>query len=82
MMAKLERTVFIVDGAPLVVRHLAELIEAAGDARVVGSSDNAREAFTEILHRSPAVLLLDVHLRVESGIDLLVGLTSRLDAVR
>ncbi|KXV03220.1 hypothetical protein CR51_18735 [Caballeronia megalochromosomata] len=70
MMAKLETTVFIVDGAPLVVRHLVELIESAGHARVVGSSDNAREALTEILHRSPSVVLLDLHLRAGSGIDL------------
>jgi DNA-binding NarL/FixJ family response regulator len=69
-------TVFIVDDAPLLIPPLVDLIELAGRARVIGTSDSAREALFMILRLKPSAVLLDWHLREGSGLDVLVGLTS------
>lgn len=68
-------TVFIVEDSPLVLRRLVALIESAGLAQVVGTCDDAIAALREIQTLAPDVVLIDLHLRVGSGLDVISGLT-------
>lgn len=68
-------TVFLVEDSPLVHKRLVALIESGGLAQVVGTCDDAIAALHEIPALAPDVVLIDLHLRVGSGLDVISGLT-------
>jgi len=68
-------SVYVVEDSPLVLRHLVALVELGAAARVVGTTDAAIPALQEIAALEPDVVLVDMHLRVGSGIDVLAGIS-------
>lgn len=66
---------YVFGHSPLVLRKTVALIEAAGLAKVIGMTNDATLALHEIRTFEPHVVLLDLHLRVGSGIDVVASLT-------
>ncbi len=62
-------SVFLVDDHELVRRGVANLLEASDDITVVGEAGTAAQARARIPATRPDVVLMDVHLPDESGID-------------
>ncbi|WP_220092873.1 hypothetical protein [Paraburkholderia unamae] len=60
----------------VVLRQLVAPIESSGPAIVVGTSDDAIVAVEEILQLTPNLVLVDFHLRVGSGLDIIGRLQS------
>lgn len=71
----------IVDDHPLVGHGLASLLEREGDLKVVGIGASLEEAETLLASDDPDVLLLDIRLREQSGLDLLPRLRQARTAV-
>lgn len=63
--------VVVVDDHAVVRSGLRLLLEAEGDLEVVGEAGNAREAVFEVRASRPDVILLDVTMPGESGIEAL-----------
>jgi len=75
-------TVMLVDDQEAILIELRAMIEARGLARVVASATNARQAEEcAALHR-PELVLLDVSLGEESGIDVAARLRGLLPETR
>ena len=66
--------VFVVEDAPAIRCRLVQLIEAAGNARVVGEASTPTEATQGILEARPDCTILDFHLRGGTGLDVLRGI--------
>ena len=64
-------SVYVIEDSEIVLRQLVALIESSGLAKVVGMSDDATAAVKEILLLTPDVVLVDIHLRVGSGLDVI-----------
>ncbi|MFM0472190.1 response regulator [Paraburkholderia strydomiana] len=64
-------SVYVIEDSEIVLRRLVALIESSGLAKVVGMSDDATDAVNEILLLTPDVVLVDIHLRVGSGLDVI-----------
>lgn len=64
-------TLFVIDDHPVVREGLKMLLEQAGDIRVVGSAATATAALAVLPERSPDVVLLDLDLGDEDGLDAL-----------
>jgi DNA-binding NarL/FixJ family response regulator len=64
-------TLFVIDDHPVVREGLKMLLEQAGDIRVVGSAATATAALAVLTERSPDVVLLDLDLGDEDGLDAL-----------
>ena len=62
-------TVFVIDDHPLVREALNMLADAARDLRVVGSAESASAAIEPLRRLSPAVVLLDIDLGHEDGLE-------------
>ena len=62
-------TVFLIDDHPLVREALNMLAESAGDLRVVGSSESASAAIEPLQRLSPDLILLDIDLGHEDGLE-------------
>lgn len=62
-------TVFLIDDHPLVREALNMLAESAGDLRVVGSSESASAAIEPLQRLSPDLVLLDIDLGHEDGLE-------------
>ncbi len=62
-------TVFLIDDHPLVREALNMLAESAGDLRVVGSSGSASAAIEPLQRLSPDLVLLDIDLGHEDGLE-------------
>ncbi|MEM5341375.1 response regulator [Paraburkholderia azotifigens] len=67
--------VYVVEDSAIVLRQLVALIRSTGLAEVVGSTDDANKALREIDSLKPDVVLIDLHLRVGSGMDVIAGMT-------
>jgi len=65
------RRVFIAEDAALLRARLVTLIEAVGETRVVGEAATPAEAVEGILRTRPDCVILDLHLRGGSGLDVL-----------
>lgn len=61
--------ILIVDDHPLVREGLAAVLSAEDDMAIVGSADNARAALDILRTEHPDLVLLDLRLRSESGLD-------------
>ena len=60
--------ILLVDDHPLVRRLLRKMIESYDDLRVVGEAANGEEAVLLAARLKPAVVIMDIHLPVLSGI--------------
>ncbi len=63
--------VYIVDDHPLVRRGLASLIGAEADMQVCGQAEEASRATTEIMNLRPDVVIVDISLKGNSGLELI-----------
>jgi two-component system, NarL family, response regulator DevR len=71
--------VFIVeDSAPVRVR-LETLLAAIPGARMVGFAEGAEDAVRSILEKRPQVVVLDMHLKQGTGLDVLRGLQGKVN---
>jgi DNA-binding NarL/FixJ family response regulator len=75
-------TVFVIDDHPLVREALNMLADAAGDLRVVGSSDSASAALEPLQQLSPDLILLDIDLGHEDGLEWLPRVASAAPGAR
>lgn len=73
--------VFLVDDHEIVRRGLAEVIDRAGDMKVVGEAGSVHQAIGRIEALQPDVAVLDVRLPDGSGIDLCRDIRSRMPDV-
>lgn len=64
-------TLFVIDDHPVVREGLKMLLEQTGDLRVVGTAATATAALAALPERSPDVVLLDLDLGDEDGLDAL-----------
>lgn len=60
--------VFLVDDHPFFLRALRTLIDQESDMTVCGTAEGSAGLMDRISAQSPAVVVLDVHLRAEDGI--------------
>ena len=65
------RSVFIVDDHPLVREGLEQLLESAPDLRVSGHAEDVQRAFEAIQAQRPDVVIIDLALRGDSGLELI-----------
>lgn len=75
-------TVFVVDDHPLVREALNMLADAAGDLRVIGSSESASAAIEPLQRLSPDVVLLDIDLGHEDGLEWLPRVSAAAPSAR
>jgi DNA-binding NarL/FixJ family response regulator len=74
--------VLIVDDHPIFRHGLRGLIDQEEDLRVCGEAGNTRQAFELSEKTQPDVVIVDISLGDECGIDLIKGLKSRDDQVK
>jgi DNA-binding NarL/FixJ family response regulator len=76
--AKAKRAkVLIVDDHPIVRRGLAQMINLEADLIVCGEADGAKAAMEAIKLQAPDVMLVDLSLNAESGLDLIKDIKVR-----
>ena len=63
--------VFLVDDHPLVREGLQKLIEYEGDMTVCGEAEDAGRAYERIAQAKPDVVIVDLSLKGDSGLDLI-----------
>ncbi|MCW5654251.1 response regulator transcription factor [Hydrogenophaga sp.] len=68
--------IYLVDDHAMMRDGLRAVLEGAGH-RVVGESDQPTQALADILRLSPGVLLLDLHLGLRSGFEVLEQIQKR-----
>jgi DNA-binding NarL/FixJ family response regulator len=68
-------TLFIVDDHPIVHDGIAAILRAEPDIRIAGSASSVEQALTQIASAPPDIVLLDLRLPGEDGLD---GLTRML----
>ena len=73
--------VFIVDDHPLVREGLANLINAEDDLTVCGEAEDSAQAIAGIVKTQPDVVLVDISLQNESGLELVKHLASQFPEV-
>ena len=66
--------VYLVEDSPILTKLLLGLLEAEPGVLVVGHADNARDATAAIIELRPDAVVLDLHLRVGNGIDVIRAL--------
>ena len=67
----MKHKIYILDDHPIVIEGLRKIIDAQDDMSVVGSSEDATIALTDIAKLKPHVVVLDITLRDRSGVDLI-----------
>lgn len=68
--------IYLVDDHAMMRDGLRAVLEGAGH-RVVGESDQPTQALADLVRLQPAVLLLDLHIGLHSGLELLEQLQRR-----
>jgi DNA-binding NarL/FixJ family response regulator len=76
------RRIFVVDDHPLVRESLATLIERQADLCVCGQAEKSGEAFEAISRLQPDVVLVDLSLQGESGLELIKQLQNMTEPPR
>jgi DNA-binding NarL/FixJ family response regulator len=66
-----KRSVFLVDDHPLLRQGLTLLINQEQDLEVIGEAEDAQTALQAISNRRPAMMIVDISLNGEDGLDLL-----------
>jgi DNA-binding NarL/FixJ family response regulator len=75
-------TIFVIDDHPLLREALKMLADAAGDLRVVGSSETASGSLEPVQQLSPDLILLDIDLGHEDGLEWLPKIAAAAPAAR
>jgi DNA-binding NarL/FixJ family response regulator len=73
--------VFLVDDHPMVREGLANLINQQDDLAVVGEAEDSAGAVAGIAEKQPNVVLIDISLKNESGLELVKNLEQRFPLV-
>lgn len=71
MCSDLSSSVFIVDDSVLIRTRLTELLSVDADFRIAGEAANATDAIAGILSTRPDLVLLDLNLGTQQGLDVL-----------
>lgn len=66
--------VYLVEDSPILAKLLVGLLEAETDVHVIGQADAASTATEEIVRLAPDLAIIDLNLRVGTGIDVLRGI--------
>ena len=74
--------IFLVDDHPLVREGLTNLINEQNDLIVCGEAEDSAGAMTEIPKTRPDVVLVDISLKNESGLELVKELGEPIPARR
>jgi DNA-binding NarL/FixJ family response regulator len=69
--------VMLVDDHPLLRQGIAELVNSEGDLEVCGEAGNMQDAFTLAGKLKPDLIIIDVSLNGNNGIELMKNLSSR-----
>jgi DNA-binding NarL/FixJ family response regulator len=75
------RKILIVDDHPVVRRGLAALIDSDPDLEVCGEAGTCEEAISEVLGRSPDLVIVDIALGREDGLSLVRDMKGRFPAI-
>lgn len=78
---KRKASVMIVDDHPIMRRGLAELINLEKDLVVCGEADSVKTALDLIKQHAPQVVLVDLSLKNESGLELIKDIKARFPEV-
>jgi DNA-binding NarL/FixJ family response regulator len=76
-----KRRIFLVDDHPLVREGLTNLINEQNDLAVCGEAEDCAGAMTGIAKTRPDVVLVDISLKNESGLELVKNLESQFPLV-
>ena len=77
-----EIRILLVDDHPLVLRGLRQLIATKAGLMVAGEAFNGQSAIEQVAASAPHVVLMDVHLPGESGVDVTRRLLAQFPAVK
>ena len=77
MKAQEKITILIVDDHPVVRHGYRLLLEGSGDMKVVAEAGNAREAYGAVVRFLPDVIVMDISLPDNSGLDAIGRILSR-----
>ena len=69
--------IMLVDDHPMVRRGVADLINSESDLQLVGEAGTMQEAMTVAAESKPALIIVDVSLDGNNGIELMKNLVSR-----
>lgn len=62
-------TIYIIDDHPIVHRGLTSVINSTPRLKVAGSSSDINVALSQVKHCKPSIVLLDIYLSGQSGLD-------------
>jgi DNA-binding NarL/FixJ family response regulator len=63
--------IYILDDHPIVIEGLKKLIDSQEDMQVIGASEDANTAVSQIPKLKPEIVIIDVTLKDRSGVDLI-----------
>jgi DNA-binding NarL/FixJ family response regulator len=75
-------TLYVIEDHPVVREGIRMLLEAAGEVRVVGSAASASAALRELREKRPQVVLLDLDLGEEDGLEWLPRIRAEAGGAR
>jgi DNA-binding NarL/FixJ family response regulator len=75
-------TLYVIEDHPVVREGIRMLLEAAGDVRVIGSAASASAALRELKAMRPQVVLLDLDLGDEDGLEWLPRILAEAPGAR
>lgn len=82
MSMKRKTSILLVDDHPIVRRGIADLINAEPDLAVCGEAGNMQDAMSEASRLKPELMIIDVSLDGNNGIELMKNLTTRWSTLR
>ena len=69
-----KQRIVVVEDHPMVREHLAQIINKENDIEVCGEADNIQQAMRVIRSMSPDLVIVDITLNGDSGLELIKGL--------
>jgi len=69
-----KQRIVVVEDHPMVREHLAQIINKESDIEVCGEADNIQQAMRVIRNMSPDLVVVDITLNGDSGLELIKGL--------
>lgn len=78
--SKTKTTILLVDDHPMVRRGIAELINAEPDLEVAGEAATMQEALAQLSKARPGLVIVDVSLDGNNGIELMKNISARASA--
>jgi DNA-binding NarL/FixJ family response regulator len=78
---KTQSRVLLVDDHPLLRQGIAELLQTTGDFEICGQAGDMQAAFTLAGNAKPDLIIVDISLNGNNGIELMKNLASRFPSV-